>query len=798
MKKTIILLFFIFIASYTYSQTVYVIDKSNQKPISNVYVYNSQKTITAISNSKGQVFIFNFNDNDTLNFKHISYKISIITKNELAKNNYKVFLEDEIITLEGPVLSVNKIKEKRSEIPNKIISISNKEAIINNPQTAADVLAISKEVFVQKSQLGGGSPMLRGFAANSVLLVIDGVRMNNAIYRNGNLQNVISLDPNILERTEVLFGPGSVIYGSDALGGVMDFQTKQAIPSHKDKMIISSDIMTRYSTANNEKIGHIDLNIGFKNWAYLTSATYSDFDDLQSGKIFNKDYHDFGKRPEFVDVYNGKDVILNNENQSVQRYTGYEQLNLMQKIRFRPNEYLDINYGFHYSTSSNIPRYDRLTQYSDDTLKYAEWYYGPQKWMMNTLNINYKDTSKIYDEIKITLAVQNLEESRYNRKFESEKLKIRTEKVDVYSLNLDFNKKIRNKNILFYGFEAVHNNVTSKGEQKNISNDIVIPIASRYPDKGNKYSSFAVYLNYKYFINKKLILISGLRYNRVLMKSEFSDDFYDFPFNEIEINTGALNGSLGLVYHPYKSWQINLNLSSGFRAPNIDDVAKVFDSEPGNVVVPNENLKPEYAYNLDFGIIKNINDKAQIEISAFYTYLIDAMVRRDFLFDGKDSIMYDGTLSKVEAVVNTGEAQIYGFSAAISVNLSKHFLFKTNCSWMDGEDGDGIPLRHISPFFGSSSLVFKTKMVNVVFYSDYNGWKKFNDMAPSEQAKTEMYTVDGSPSWYTLNIKTVFQINSAVQLNFGLENIMDIHYRQYSSGISAPGRNFIVALRCSL
>jgi len=111
-------------ASYTYSQTVYVIDKSNQKPISNVYVYNSQKTVTAITNSKGQFYISNFNENDTLNFKHIAYKLSTISKNELEKNNYKVFLDDYIISLEGPVLSVNKIKEKRSEIPNKIISIS--------------------------------------------------------------------------------------------------------------------------------------------------------------------------------------------------------------------------------------------------------------------------------------------------------------------------------------------------------------------------------------------------------------------------------------------------------------------------------------------------------------------------------------------------------------------------------------------------------------------------------------------------------------------------------------------------
>ena len=125
-------------------------------------------------------------------------------------------------------------EEDKKEVPVKINTITKKEADFFNPQTSADLLTASNEVFVQKSQLGGGSPMIRGFAANSVLLVIDGVRMNNAIYRSGNLQNVISLDPNTIERTEVIFGPGSIIYGSDALGGVFSFTSRNPVLSGSD------------------------------------------------------------------------------------------------------------------------------------------------------------------------------------------------------------------------------------------------------------------------------------------------------------------------------------------------------------------------------------------------------------------------------------------------------------------------------------------------------------------------------------------------------------------------------------
>ena len=130
-------------------------------------------------------------------------------------------------TLEGVVVSANKWEQKLNEVPNKIVKINKNDILRNNPQTSADLLGQSGNVFIQKSQLGGGSPMIRGFATNRVLLVADGVRMNNAIYRSGNLQNVISIDPLSTETAEVIFGPGTVIYGSDAIGGVMDFHTLQ-------------------------------------------------------------------------------------------------------------------------------------------------------------------------------------------------------------------------------------------------------------------------------------------------------------------------------------------------------------------------------------------------------------------------------------------------------------------------------------------------------------------------------------------------------------------------------------------
>jgi hemoglobin/transferrin/lactoferrin receptor protein len=119
--------------------------------------------------------------------------------------------------LDEVVLSVFKRDAKTNRVAERVAVINAKEIIKLSPQTSADLLAAIPGIKVQKSQMGGGSPVIRGMESNRVMLVIDGVRMNNAIYRKGHLQNAITVSPNQLDKTEVVFGPSSVIYGSDAL-----------------------------------------------------------------------------------------------------------------------------------------------------------------------------------------------------------------------------------------------------------------------------------------------------------------------------------------------------------------------------------------------------------------------------------------------------------------------------------------------------------------------------------------------------------------------------------------------------
>ena len=638
--------------------------------------------------------------------------------------------------------------------------------------------------------------MIRGFGANTVLIVVDGVRMNNAIFRGGNLQNIINIDPNALESSEVIFGPGAVIYGSDALGGVMDFHTISPTFSGDEHKRIQGHGFLRYSSANQEKTASIQLKAGARKWGYAGNLTYSDFGDLRTGSIRPDRHPDFGKRPEYIDQVHGIDSIIDNSDENLQRFSGYKQISTLQKLTFRLGSETELSYTFNFSSTSDIPRYERLTLYDQEELKYAQWYYGPQRWMMNALRLNYFRPGKILDAAKLTVAFQQFEESRHTREYRDPVLRNRREKVHVFSLNADFEKEANERNHIFYGFEYLYNHVNSTANTWNTQSQEVGYLSTRYPDGGSDVHNLAVYLSYKRDIRKQLFLSTGLRYTYQDLLSKFDESVFDFT--SISNRSSAINGNIGLVYRPNGTWILSGMFSSGFRAPNVDDISKVFDSEPGSVVVPNPGLKPEYSYNAELSFTKIWSDRVELSGNVFYSFLRDAMVRADFEVNGEDSIVYDGELSKVQAIVNTGRANIYGANLGLKVDFSSSWSSRASINMIEGRDiEEDEPLRHTTPVFGLISVNYTKKKLLTELFIRFNGPRSFANLPPSERSKTHIYSSDGSLAWYTINLRGQYQVNSWLSANIALENILDHHYRTYSSGISAPGRNFIVAIKAS-
>ncbi len=786
------------------AQEIRVLDLDSREPIGNVVISNSNRTKNVLSDLDGRCNLEIFGNNERITFRHISYDAYKTSTAQILKRGSRVYLTIKPQQLDEVVMSISKWEQQRKDIPQKIASVNSRSISFNTPQTSADLLTASGQVFAQKSQLGGGSPMIRGFATNRVLLSVDGVRMNNAIFRGGNIQNVISIDPFNVKNSEIIFGPGSVIYGSDAIGGVMNFLTVTPQFTDRDSLYFSANANYRFASANTENTIHADFNFGKKKWAYLTSITYNDFGDLKMGSKGPDSY----LRNFFVERRNGTDILVDNENPLKQVPTGYNQINLMQKISHKSNNRWRYDLGLHYSETSDYPRYDRLIV-PDSTgqgLQSAEWFYGPQKWFMGNVQLEQLSHGKFYDRLKITTAYQRFEESRNQRDFQDPLLYITEEKVDAISANIDFeNKKIGNLG-LYYGLEYIFNRVGSDGSQKDIDTGLFSDAASRYPD-GATWQSAAGYINAEYKTKPNFTVLSGLRYNHVWSNTDFDTTFFPFPFSSTNNSNGALTGSLGFSWFPRANLQLTMNGSTGFRAPNIDDIGKVFDSEPGSVVVPNPDLKPEYAYNIELGVRKNFQDKLVLKGAAYYTYLDDALVRRDFTFNGESEIIYNGELSNVQAIQNAAKAYVYGFELGLEAFLTENWTLRANYSYAEGteEDDDGVdsPARHVAPAFGDFHVLWKNQRLQADLFINFNGEIAFDDLAISEINKPFLYDTDNngnpfSPSWYTLNFRSQYQISNTLKANFGIENITDQRYRTYSSGIASAGINFIIGLGLGL
>jgi hemoglobin/transferrin/lactoferrin receptor protein len=709
------------------------------------------------------------------------------------------------IQLNEIVISYNKTEERKKNIANQIELIDATTIARSQSQTTADLIAQNGSVLVQKSQQGGGSPVIRGFEASRILLVVDGVRMNNLIYRSGHLQNIMTVDNISLDRAEILFGPSSTQYGTDALGGVIHLFTKKPMLSIDGKPLTKVGVRTRYSNVNQESTSGVDINLGWKNFASRTIASYSVFGDLRGGSNPNPFASSpYIQRTNYIDSNFDKpgsygiDSVLSNDDAALQVKSGYKQYNLMQKFLIQQNEHVSHQLNLQYSSSSNVPRYDRLTDLADGTLKWSEWYYGPQERAMFSYDLDIKNATSFFQTYRFNLNHQLIEESRYQRRYRQSGLQQRVENVAVSGANF-FAQHKDERHELQVGVDGQWNNLTSTASTKDIYTGEVSDLDTRYPNGDNTMALAGLYASHLWKLSGKTIITDGVRIGYSSLHSTIIDTtFFRFPFSEIQQKTPTYSGNIGMVHYLSEKLKISGLVSSAFRVPNIDDLAKIFESQPGDLIVPNPNIKPEKSISYELGINAIVGNFLRWDNTFYYTSFIDAIQTGPFTYNNSDSILYDGSMSRVLAAQNSGMAYIYGFNSAVKTATARNISATVSANYTYGRlktvDGE-IPLDHISPFMARMSITYEKDRFFADGYALYNGQKKLTDYSTSGEDNLNYATADGMPAWYTLNLRAGYAFKQGFDIQFGIENILDTEYRVFASGINAPGRNFYGALQ---
>ncbi len=726
------------------------------------------------------------------------------------------FANDSIPVIKADLREVNVVANRHSadylhtSLPE--FSINAERIAETNPQTSADLLTADGRLTVQKSQFGGGSPSIRGFESSRILLLIDGIRMNNLIYRGGHLQNVITIDPSVVSKVDILYGPSSVVYGSDALGGTIAFKTKSPELATNGGVLFKGSAYARFGSVNNESTGHLDFNVAGRKVASFTSVSFSRFGDLKSGRNSNpfmKDDSYIYRKYDVVHDADGKDVLVPNPHFYDEIESGYHQYDILQKLLVKQSDQVSHLINFQFSNTGNVPRYDRLTDMKGDKPKFAQWYYGPQTRLLGAYTLT-ADNALGSDVTSVTVAYQHVKESRHNRKLNDPWLGNRRERVNIVSLNTDWIKVIGSHSITA-GIDGALQFLKSTADRVDINTGQTKTLDTRYPDGSDYMHNIDIFGVHRWNINTKWSMNEGLRVGYSALRASFiSDEFYPFFAKNtprIVQDNPTYCANVGVNFTPTAKWNIGFDLSTAYRVPNIDDVAKVFDSQPGMVVMPNPDVRPEKTVTANLTASFMNNNVVEWEASAFGTYLFDAIALSPSTFDGKDKVEYDGELSDVYSNRNNRLAYIVGLSTGVKWHLSRNVKADGTVSYAYGnivahKGEERQPLDHVAPLFGRVGLSYNTSndKVKAEVYSLFNGRKPLSRYNLNGEDNIGYATVKGLegkglPAWFTLNLRVSYSPVPAVTLQGGVENILDTEYRTFGSGINAPGRNFYMALR---
>jgi len=803
-------------------QSIRVIDATSSEPIEGAALFNTEKTKSILTDETGKALLSGFLENELFFIQYYGYKtLSLELSQKNIREGITIRLEAEEQTLDEVILSVARKATNRKQIAEKVNVVNAEEIKLQRPANGADLVGLTPGVRIQKTQGGGGSPVIRGFEANRLLLVVDGVRMNNAIYRSGHLQNAITINPNNIERVEVVFGSSSVGYGSDALGGVIHYYTRSPLINSEKK--ITSQFSSNYSTADNASINSFSTELSFKKWASLTSISHSSFGDIRMGKNRPHGFEDWGLTPYYSANTRSQysPTPLENEDPLIQKNTGYDQLDLFQKFLVQINEQSQFSVNLQYSNSSDISRYDKLVEMRNGSLRFAEWYYGPQKRLFIAPQYKFFTEKRFLNSGRITFGYQDIEESRNSRNFQSLTREYQREKVKVFSLNGDFEFDLDEKHSFSYGFEGTYNKVRSLAYKYDLivnQNKVegrtpILPIPTRYPSAGSYYGSFAIFINWVWNFNEKLTLNAGARITSTRLDGRWKESYnVNALLSSVDLTSEALTETVALTYRPSEKKQWNVILSNGFRNPNIDDVGKIRENK-GTLIVPNPSLFPEYAYNFELGFTNYLNlPKNYISFRGFTTLISRHIGRNNYVIfadkstEDLNTILYQGEEVETFSNINSGDRYLLGGSIDGYYSFIEEFSVQGNISYIKGAKSKKYgPLPSISPVFGSLLLKYYKESWLATLRFQFSGSKNpenysFGGEDGLEETPLLSETLGlyaGAPAWNDLSFLTQYNWKENITFRFGLDNIFDVHYRTFASGVSAPGRNVKIGANIS-
>ncbi len=664
-----------------------------------------------------------------------------IVVSEKGVSGIALYLQPSNVTLTNEfVVTARRIETDDFSSPEAITVLNTKSLAQESARSVPEALEGATGVFVQKTNHGGGSPFIRGFTGNQNLLMIDGIRLNNATYRYGPNQYLNTLTPQIIDKIEVVRGAGSVLYGSDALGGVVNLLTKA--PSYSpDGLKIGGRVHGKWMSDDMQKTGRAEIGISGKKTAFSGGFTYNDFGNIVGGDTTGK-----------------------------QIPTGYQDYSGDMKFKWKITDNQELTLAWQYDKQTDVPRYDKIIT------NYTKYHFDPQIRQLGYARLKSNFSNKWYQEISTTVSFNQSDEQRMLQKSGSLKTTYEHDLVNTYGATIQINSKPGKNWYFVSGIEYYFDEVNSKTTE--VENDISTKKRGYYPD-GATSGSFAIYTSHTIDV-KKFSFILGGRFNIYSIKAN------DVTFSNVDVNPSALVGSASVLYHLNQNYNLIGSIYSAFRAPNINDLSS-FGTFNAGIEIPNPDLKPEKSVNAELGL-KTKYEKFSGSIFIYQDWIKDQISRVEATYKGQDSLNGE----KVFRKENFAKSFIHGIEADLQYELNNNFSTYGNITWIYGQnESAGEPMRRIPPLNGKLGIYYQNKS---------KFWSKLEWLAADEQdrlssgdIKDSRIPEGGTPAWNVLNLRAGY---SWKKLHFtaGLNNLFNEDYRTHGSGINGYGRSVWVAV----
>ncbi|MCB1044568.1 MAG: TonB-dependent receptor [Acidobacteria bacterium] len=654
------------------------------------------------------------------------------------------------IDVQGTALGIHEVVSgKRSQqdafdAAAEIEVIAPAEQVTRNAVQSSDWLKEQAEVALQKTNLGGGSPIIRGMSGNRILLMIDGFRINNAIFRLGLNQYLNTIPDGQLSQIEVLSGPSGTQYGSDGLGGTVHLRTADPL----DQKGTHLSYLGFASSADQTSTHQLEAGTRGSDWAIAGHFKASNLNDLDAASPVGS-----------------------------QAFTGYETWDASLRLALDLGNNRRIRINNTYSRSDEVPRTDRLQSGRD-----LVWNYDPQILQTHSIRFEGQKLTRWFDYFDIGLAVFRQEEgttrisSRVPDLQERESTLVETNQVAVTLT------KVTGSISWNYGFDAHRDLVDSSGMETDLGSGDQTVTSGKFPDDA-QYGSFGLFAIGDWGYSETQSLQVGARHTMASMEGTLPT----LGPNEQEANQFTPSVIWRMKQQPFV---FSAGIAQGFRTPNLEDAFSVGFSSLG-FDAPNPELEPEYVWNYEVGMRwRSARHLAQL---AAYSSHYDGLIERvPGTYEGSDT--YEG--EPVFILDNVGKARVYGFSASWQSQLSPAINLLSDVAWTHGTQTDrDEPMTRIQPLRGN--LILKGE------WREHHGslvfsWADRQDrLSPNDRSDSRIPD-GGTPGYGVVHLRYGRAVTPRIHVKAAIENLFDKLYKTHGSGIYEPGRRLTVSLKIVL